>query len=312
MVLLARGDVLCGWGGMVAAPGRGPYHTIPRRKSKPRIPHSWRRRRRPQDQCHAALLSCVRRTHRTAASDAALGGCAAADPPLGVDRRDGDATASATGVAAHQKSEYGSNFGWSASRHSDVDVSAQVMAANRGEIAIRIFRAATEVRCCSASASRRLSALPTPAPRKRRPGSPSAPLPRLLRWTSRRSPSTPRRTLTRCTGAMFRCAEGPLCPISPLPSLEEGPRRTRPFWWGRTSRLSAHTCRRRRLCRSQRLAESRDQDERAESREQTLGCRLAQENNVDAIHPGARQDQAPAWVDSFRFTAVFSFQATAS
>ena len=35
MVLLARGDVLCGWGGMVAAPGRGPYHTIPHRKSKP-------------------------------------------------------------------------------------------------------------------------------------------------------------------------------------------------------------------------------------------------------------------------------------
>ena len=155
----------------------------------------------------------MRRTHRTAASDAALGGCAAADPPLGVDRRDGDATASATGVAAHQKSEYGSNFGWSASRHSDVDVSAQVMAANRGEIAIRIFRAATEARCCSASASRRLSALPTPAPRKRRPGSPSAPLPRLLRWTSRRSPSTPRRTLTRCTGAiMFRLRRGSSLP----------------------------------------------------------------------------------------------------
>jgi len=74
-------------------------------------PHSWRRRRRPQDQCHAALLSFVRRTHRTAASDAALGGCAAADPPLGVDRRDGDATASATGVAAHQKSEKGPTSG---------------------------------------------------------------------------------------------------------------------------------------------------------------------------------------------------------
>ena len=80
------------------------------------------------------------------------------------------------------------------------------MAANRGEIAIRIFRAATEARCCSASASRRLSALPTPAPPKRRPGSPSGPLPRLLRWTSRRSPSTPRRTLTRCTGCDVQTA----------------------------------------------------------------------------------------------------------
>ena len=35
MVLLARGDVLCGWGGMVAAPGRRPYHTLPRKKSEP-------------------------------------------------------------------------------------------------------------------------------------------------------------------------------------------------------------------------------------------------------------------------------------
>ena len=32
MVLLAIGDVLCGWGGMVAAPGPRPYHTLPRKK----------------------------------------------------------------------------------------------------------------------------------------------------------------------------------------------------------------------------------------------------------------------------------------
>ena len=29
MVLLARGDVLCGWGGMVAPPDPVPYHTLP-------------------------------------------------------------------------------------------------------------------------------------------------------------------------------------------------------------------------------------------------------------------------------------------
>ena len=46
MVLPARGDVLCGWGGMVAAPSPRPHHTLPAKKVE-------------SSEC--ACLSCFRR-----------------------------------------------------------------------------------------------------------------------------------------------------------------------------------------------------------------------------------------------------------
>ena len=141
---------------------------------------------------------------------------------------------------------------------------------------------------------------------------PQCAAPRLLRWTSRLLPSTPRRTLTRCTGAMFRLRRG-----SSLPHLTPcRPSRKDQGGRGLSGGAGQVACRRIPVgggdCADRKGLQRAEIRMREQSRDQTLGCRLAQENNVDAIHPGARQNQAPARVDSFRFTAVFSFQATAS